>query len=240
MRSNDIKYCVYMHTNKESGKKYIGITSLSPKRRWSEGKGYRHQMFGKAIEKYGWDGFYHCVLYENLSFEEACDKEKTLIKEYKSNIPKYGYNIESGGNDARKNIFNTKLSIPVHMYGLDGKYIKTFPSVMEAQRQTGISNSNIAACCKGRHGYTNGYQWSYEKVDSMPKIDKDEYRLNKITKLQYKTVYQYTLDDQLINIYPSLTKASEETGIGFKMISRCCRGERPYTHGFKWSYERYA
>ena len=36
-----------------------------------------------------------------------------------------------------------------------------YPSAMEAQRQTGIYNSNIIACCKGRYKTTGGYKWKY-------------------------------------------------------------------------------
>ena len=33
-------YCVYMHTLKSDGRKYIGITNQSPKCRWHRGRGY--------------------------------------------------------------------------------------------------------------------------------------------------------------------------------------------------------
>ena len=33
---------------------------------------------------------------------------------------------------------------------LDGELIKTYPSIAEAERQTGIDNRSISACCKGK------------------------------------------------------------------------------------------
>lgn len=56
---NTQKWYVYMHTNKINNKKYIGITGL--KRYWdrwrSDGSGYKTQVFGRAIDKYGWENF---------------------------------------------------------------------------------------------------------------------------------------------------------------------------------------
>ena len=93
--NEDRGFCVYKHTNKTNGKVYIGQTCCHPvNRRWQNGYGYRRCVyFYRAIEKYGWDGFYHCVLYDNLTFEEANNLEKKLISEYRSNENKYGYNI---------------------------------------------------------------------------------------------------------------------------------------------------
>ena len=98
MSDNDKKWCVYVHTNKINGKKYVGITSRRPEDRWDYGCGYRGQTyFYRAIQKYGWDNFKHEVLLTNETKEYTCAAEKCLIKAYASNNPKYGYNLSSGG-----------------------------------------------------------------------------------------------------------------------------------------------
>jgi hypothetical protein len=89
-------YTVYMHTT-PNGKKYIGITQQHLKERWKNGKGYDTQYFGKAVRKYGWENIKHEVLFENLTKEQAEQKEVELIAFYKSNDIRYGYNIENGG-----------------------------------------------------------------------------------------------------------------------------------------------
>lgn len=92
------KYIVYMHENKTNHKKYIGITSKSPEERWRHGKNYRTcHAIKRAFEKYGWDGFEHIILYEDLTKEEACEKEIQLISEYDTRNPEHGYNICIGG-----------------------------------------------------------------------------------------------------------------------------------------------
>ena len=90
-------YCVYLHTNKTNGKKYVGITSRKTNTRWQKGNGYKRQKkFYAAISKYGWDGFSHEILFANLTLEEANLKEKELIKFYDSF--KNGYNSTEGGD----------------------------------------------------------------------------------------------------------------------------------------------
>lgn len=93
-------YKVYVHLNKTNGKLYIGITSRDKvSERWHHGKGYKKQKyFFNAIKKYGWDGFYHFVIFENLTKDIAFAIEKEMIKLTKSNDPKFGYNISSGGD----------------------------------------------------------------------------------------------------------------------------------------------
>ena len=90
------KYYVYVHTC-PNGKRYVGITTASkPERRWLKGKGYDHQLFGKAVRKYGWSSITHEV-FEVESEEEMYRKEIELISFYHSNDPEYGYNCSTGG-----------------------------------------------------------------------------------------------------------------------------------------------
>lgn len=90
------KFYVYVHVC-PNGKRYVGITTASkPEIRWREGKGYKHQLFGRAILKYGWDNITHEV-FEVDSAEEMYRKEVELISFYHSNDPEYGYNNSVGG-----------------------------------------------------------------------------------------------------------------------------------------------
>lgn len=95
----DNSYTVYMHTC-PNGKKYIGITRISVYKRWrNDGAGYStQQFFTRAIQKYGWHNIMHEILFENMTREEAEHKEIELIALHKSNDPKYGYNVTSGGD----------------------------------------------------------------------------------------------------------------------------------------------
>lgn len=95
--SNLKSYKVYIHTF-PNGKHYVGITQQEPMRRWHGGCGYEGQSYiSNAIKKYGWQNVYHTILYDELTKEEAEEKEIELIKLLKSNDRNYGYNIANGG-----------------------------------------------------------------------------------------------------------------------------------------------
>lgn len=95
------KYCIYIHTNKINNKKYVGITKTSVNKRWGHnGSGYIRRgntPFARAIKKYGWDNFEHEVVADNLSQEEACNMEVSLIKVLNTCNRDFGYNIQQGG-----------------------------------------------------------------------------------------------------------------------------------------------
>lgn len=91
-------YKIYKHTF-PNGKVYIGLTSQNVNKRWQNGFGYeRQQYLYNAIKKYGWQNTIHEILFDNLTKENAEQKEIELIAQYKSNQREFGYNIENGGN----------------------------------------------------------------------------------------------------------------------------------------------
>ncbi len=91
-----ITYSVYQITNLINDKKYIGITSQEPKRRWKNGNGYKYNKhFFNSINKYGWDNFKKEILNENLSNDAALYYEAYLISLNNTTNPKYGYNQAS-------------------------------------------------------------------------------------------------------------------------------------------------
>ena len=103
-------YCVYMHKNKIDGKVYIGSTKNIKTRFGKNGNNYKLQPFYKQIKLYGWDNFEHIILCNNLTKEEAEQKERQLIKEYKSADKDFGYNIVDYKSNKKNNIVHIKIS----------------------------------------------------------------------------------------------------------------------------------
>lgn len=241
--NEDRGFCVYKHTNKINGKVYIGQTCCHPvNRRWQNGYGYRRCVyFYRAIEKYGWDGFYHCVLYDNLTFEEANNLEKKLISDYRSNESKYGYNITDGGANGRpsEDVIekrSAKKRIPVVQLTLTGQFVKEWSCANEASKCLHISDGAIRCCCNrcegSRQRTAGGYIW----------INKVDYESNNYDMSYYRSVItstprpvgQYDKSGNMVAIYKSIADAKIAADV--KNIVKCCTGERPFAGGFAWKY----
>lgn len=74
------------------------------------------------------------------------------------------YNTHFGSGIERK-IKATKnhpnKSKTVKQLTLDGEFIKTFPSMLEVQRELGYDASYIGRCCAGKNKTAYGYKWAF-------------------------------------------------------------------------------
>lgn len=52
-----------------------------------------------------------------------------------------------------------------------------------------------------------------------------------------KTVYQYTMDGELVKEYPSVNEAARQNSYDRSNITNCCNGKRKTAHGYKWKYK---
>lgn len=115
-------YTVYKHTS-PSGKVYIGITRMTPQKRWAAG--YKHcPHFRAAIQKYGWENIKHEILAEGLTKEQAEQMEIELIEKHNATDRRYGYNADNGGSapgrvseETRRKISEAQRGEKHHYYG---------------------------------------------------------------------------------------------------------------------------
>lgn len=207
---------VYIHTNKQNGKKYIGITSQTPENRWLNGRAYDRKLkFGRAIAKYGWNGFEHEVIHKGVSEVEAKKIECDLISRFSTQDDRYGYNMTSGGDgvcgfkhtDAAKqkmSICKTGSNHPNYNKHLDESTRTKISTRLEGnQNATGIIRS-----------------------------DETKERMSSAKK---KPVAMY-VDGVIIKLFNSALDAQEETGISRKNISACCLGQRKSAGGYNWKF----
>lgn len=59
--------------------------------------------------------------------------------------------------------FSLSRGKPVEQYDLAGNYLNTWTGTREAERQTGISQSSISACCLGKRKTAGGFIWKFAK-----------------------------------------------------------------------------
>lgn len=57
---------------------------------------------------------------------------------------------------------NPKISKPVLQYTLDMVFVKEYPSISEASRQSNIQQNSINLCCQGKLKTAGGYIWKYK------------------------------------------------------------------------------
>ena len=121
------------------------------------------------------------------------------------------------------------LSRPINQYDINGKYLKTYPSVEEARRTVGHGNFHRAA--KTSNSLCLGYQWRYDNGD---RSDIEPYNSRHSCPKRRKAVLQYDLQGNFIRRYDSVFEAISAENI--KHISSCCSGKRKTAGGYIWKY----
>lgn len=104
-------YIVYKIVNNINGKLYFGITTSSINKRWIEHKcnsKRKDYHLYKSIRKYGIVNFDIEIVKQCDSESEMYELEIELIKRFKSNDNKYGYNNSTGGEVSTKGSKRTK------------------------------------------------------------------------------------------------------------------------------------
>lgn len=183
-------YYVYIH-KLPNGKVYVGATFTKPNYRWSNGNGYKYNKeFYNDILKYGWNNIEHIIVCENLTREEAREKEKELISFFNANNPKYGYNKSKGGEVKSSIPLKTRLKVSKTLSEKHNKRVKykhkirerenrpgkavicietkrIFPRIIDASEYYEICDETIRMCCHKKRFTAGGYHWEfYEGSDS--------------------------------------------------------------------------
>ena len=52
---------------------------------------------------------------------------------------------------------------PILQFSLDGKFIKNYPSISEAGRQSNICSSSISSACRGNYKTAGKFKWKYKR-----------------------------------------------------------------------------
>lgn len=240
--NNDRCYTVYMHTS-PSGKRYVGITSLPVEKRWQKGKGYRNQVFYRAIQKYGFDNIKHEILFEGLTKEEAEQKEIELIAYYNTTDYCYGYNVDYGGNSVGKHSEETKRKIGEASRNISDETRKKMSDSRKGKHHTEETKQKIreknTGLIKGHHSEETKQKMSEKRKGKnngmYGKTHTDEVRVL-LSELKSVPVKQYSLKGELIAEYKSITDASNAVNGNKGNIASCCKNNQKTACGYIWRY----
>lgn len=128
-------------------------------------------------------------------------------------------------------------STPVFQYGIDGKFIRGWETMTEAEKTLGLSH--IWDSCAGVRAISGDCQWRYVKYDSIPPIKS---RGERIAEKLSKKVVQLTKEKEFIAIHQSANAAARSINSrhGEPHITECCNGKRRSAYGSFWMwYDEY-
>lgn len=203
----NMKYIVYVTTNKINHKIYIGVHQtetpykfdgylgcgafINMPSSYNKNKTHLHN----AILKYGVSAFYRITLKVFDTEEEALELEKQLVTEEFVKRPDT-YNCTLGGG------MPPVLNKIVYQFDLDGNLIRTWNSIKDATSKYEVNKDRITMTIKDHRSFDNCY-WSFES-----KINVSEYRLS-----ARGYVFQYNKDGILLNSFDNATIASQKLDI---------------------------
>lgn len=211
---------IYKIANKINGKVYIG-QALNIQERWNKHKRtHDNCAIHLAFEKYGIENFSFEVIEECLP-ELLDERERYWIAEYHSYGEGYNLNPGGKGGNPRK----------VQCFDENGKFIKEYPSIVEAALDTNTDSAKISAVCSHTPNryFAGDYQWKYSD-DAIP--------IKERQKQETRIIYQFDKEGNLINQYNSITDAATKLQLDKSKICACCKGRQKTSGGFQWSYNK--
>lgn len=273
VKNNEKTYKVYKHTlptlisGKENDMVYIGITcKKNVKQRWLNGRGYDGNLyFANAINKYGWDNFQHEILFEELTKEEAEQKEIELIACYESTNPLKGYNHSLGGNSFGKHSDKTKQLISQKNKGkkrseefkkrLSEAHLGKLKSEEFCQNLSDIKSVAVM-CIETRKIYKSATLAGKELGIDNSTISKccrgenkeagglhwmfaDEYTEEKVYEILEKAKNNQHRQVMCVDnrkIYDTIQSAAKDIGVSGSEISACCNGKIKSAGQKRWLY----
>lgn len=254
-------FYIYCHTA-PNGKRYIGQTCQEPKRRWSEGRGYRGQEhFKRAIDKYGWDNFEHVILCSVSSKEDADFLEQWFIEKWDTFNPEHGYNHTKGGGGSLGHKLSPEVIAKLRQANmgreLSGDHRKKISDTLKRRyasgeiKAVGMSEDARAKMSAERMGKGNPMYGRHQTEDARERIGaasrgkkrSDEWKRNiskgrsESEKIKRRGVNQYATDGTLVAQYRSIKDASDATGIACPNIRSCCVHLNWTVKGTVWRYQ---
>lgn len=146
-------------------------------------------------------------------------KGRTMIK----NLNYKGYEVVCLSKD------NKKKTCSVHRLIAEA-FIPNPYNKPQIDHINGIRNDNRVENLRWCTAKENtNFELAYtNRCKSVPKLDKSPYS---------RRVGKYSVNNEYICSYNSLTEAKEDTGCSVSKISAVCRGERKASGGFIWKFE---
>lgn len=138
-----------------------------------------------------------------------------------------GYQWKKVGSDKEIMPIQTSNIIfysKVIKYDLDGNFLNIYDNLSDAAKQNNGHKSGISKACKKNTTYL-GFLWKYQDDDK------------EIQKVKKKPkIGQYDLNNNLLNVFETISQAGRITNTSISNISEVCKGKRKTANNFIWKY----
>lgn len=258
---------IYKITNLKNNKCYIGSAvklRTRIKRHLYELNNSTHnnKHLLRSFNKYGVEMFNVEILktFNNIIYTKLLKEEQILILKY--NSIKNGYNqlLNNANYFIKLNKSKThiesnrkKSSLPIMCFDrFTGEYKYNFDSITEAARFFNTSTSNISRVCKNKlnyikehtfcynseydktKDYSNPFYWAKNRKLSKSHLEK--ITLNNQNRLG-RNIYQYDLNHNFINSYPSRAKGERSNNLKKESLRKKVDTQTPF-EGYYWYYTK--
>ncbi|RYG50285.1 MAG: hypothetical protein EOO01_11060, partial [Chitinophagaceae bacterium] len=156
---------------------------------------------------------------------------KNLLLETLSHVIKEGFATKT-----RRSIFQDQAK-PVHQYTLEGKFIRSFSSAVEAGKKIGVPSLYINDAARTKVRPAAKFYWRYGQPRTRIQVTAFKDRLAHTLRLQKRKVQQLTLKGKPLRIYDSVMQAARAVkSLSGSNISFVCQGRLKSSKGFLWKY----
>lgn len=226
---------VYMATHRENGRRYIGITRETLKRRQQQHiasalrNAYPSSIFHRAIRKYGSDAFIFVVIKQCASYKDAALEEIRLIAELK---PEYNASLGGDGvanigtrmspESVRKMVASKRKNPTRYWLG------KKRPDIAEKQRDRLTGRPDLIA-----HMHKKAHtREAWDKASATKKARGITDKQRTAAALRRRPVI--CLNDD--RVFSGASEAAKEIGCRYDSMVRVLTGKRRSIFGLHFAY----
>jgi group I intron endonuclease len=214
---------IYCITNKTTGKKYIGKTKRPVSTRWASHcyDAFKRQLdthFARALRQHGKNDFIIEVVEECADVCHLSERERFWIESF--DTYHNGYNSTKGGDGG--------LGIKWSEEAKKRQSKNRIGMKFSEEHKTNLSKSH-----QGKPPWNKGLATIDNPLTGRCRSKEVCLR---ISQGKFKKVQQISLDGKLIAVFESIKEAALILGIQSQNITKCCKGLRTKTGGYRWSY----
>ena len=168
--------------------------------------------------------------------------EYIIFKKRETDYPmKIGVTVAHSKEHTKSNSLSS--DIPILQYTTDGLFVKEFPSIISAHRETGCSELTIRSWCKKEEplyvrSKDTKYIWRYKGELIKERLEISE-RANKSKTSSNKCkIAQFDSEGNMLKVFKNVYVASLETGISSYIIKMSC-DKKPLKKRTEYTWEYY-